>query len=186
MYITISWDQQPFPEWDSINNRFLEVNETLDQVIIHPNRCDLHSHAACPISVIYRMMRLEATLYHHTRFTSNATSSNPSNHRLTSSTVHYMLAKRSFLLRFHSWYGWRNQCTWPFWKYSVRHSSIQVTQEQDELKAQFLLTEKVLALYSVFDYLYIIWFTRYCRYGVVLRIIIQPVSPYWQRWSKLR
>ena len=24
------------PEWDSINNRFLEVNETLDQVIIHP------------------------------------------------------------------------------------------------------------------------------------------------------
>ena len=112
MYITNGWDQQPFPEWDSINNRFLEVNETLDQVIIHPNRCDLHSHAACPISVIYRLMRLEATLYHHTRFTLNATSSNPSNHRLTSSTIHYVLAKRSFLLRFHSWYGWRNQYTW--------------------------------------------------------------------------
>ena len=93
MYITNDWDQQPFPEWDSIDNRFLEVNETLDQVIIHPNRCDLHSHAACPISVIYRLMRLEATLYHHTRFTSNVTSSSPSNHRLTSSTVHYVLAK---------------------------------------------------------------------------------------------
>ena len=105
-------------------------------------------------------MRLEATLYHHTRFTSNVTSSNPSNHRLTSSTIHYVLAKRSFLLRFHSWYGWRNQCTWPFWKYSVRHSSIQVNQEQDEPKAQFLLIEKVLALYSVFDYLRIIWFAK--------------------------
>ena len=78
MYITNGWDQQPFPEWDSIDNRFLEVNETLDQVIIHPNRCDLHSHAACPISVIYRLMRLEATLYHHIRFTSNATLSDPS------------------------------------------------------------------------------------------------------------
>ena len=64
--------------------------------------------------------------YLHIRFTLNATSSNPSNHRLTSSTIHYVLAKRSFLLRFHSWYGWRNQYTWPFWKYSVRHSSIQV------------------------------------------------------------
>ena len=37
MYITNGWDQQLFPEWDSIDNRFLEVNETLDQVIIHPN-----------------------------------------------------------------------------------------------------------------------------------------------------
>ena len=36
MYITNGWDQQLFPEWDSINNWFLEVNETLDQVIIHP------------------------------------------------------------------------------------------------------------------------------------------------------
>ena len=36
MYITNGWDQQPFPEWDSIDNRFLEINETLDQVIIHP------------------------------------------------------------------------------------------------------------------------------------------------------
>ena len=48
------------------------------------------------------------------------------NHYLTSTTIHYVSAKRSFLLRFHSWYGWRNQCTWPFWKYSVRHSSIHL------------------------------------------------------------
>ena len=94
-----------FPNGTTSTIDFLEVNETLDQVIIHPNRCDLHSHAACPISVIYRMMRLEATLYHRTKFTLNATSSNPSNHQLTSTTIHYVLAKRSFLLRFHSWYG---------------------------------------------------------------------------------
>ena len=50
--------------------------------------------------------------YHHIRFTLNVTSSNPSNHWLTSSTIHYVLAKRSFLLRFHSWYGWRNQYMW--------------------------------------------------------------------------
>ena len=177
MYITNGWDQQPFPEWDNIDNRFLEVNETLDQVIIQPNRCDLHSHAACPISVIYRLMRLEATLYHHTRFTLNATSSNPSNHRLTSSTIHYVLAKRSFLLRFHSWYSWRNQCTWPFWKYSVRHSSIQVTQEQDEPKALFCkqdspcITPSSIS-FGIYDS------QRLCQYRVVLWIIIQLVSLY--------
>ena len=72
-------------------------------------------------------MRQEAPLYHYIRFTSNDTLSDPSKiTNLTSTTIHYVSAKRSFLLRFHSWYGWRNQCTWPFWKYSVRHSSTQV------------------------------------------------------------
>ena len=41
-----------FPKRVRIDNRFLEVNETLDQMMIHPNGSYPHSHAACPIFVI--------------------------------------------------------------------------------------------------------------------------------------
>ena len=157
MYITKSWDHQPFPEWDSINNRFLEVNETLDQVIIQPNRCGLLCHVACPISFIYRLMRLEATLYHHTRFTFNATSSNPSNHRLTSTTIHYVSAKSSFLLRFHSWYSWRNQYTWSFGN-TLSNIRPYKSSRNSLNRRHYSVNRIALAFYSVFNFLWHIWF----------------------------
>ena len=50
--ITNGWDQQPFPKAYSSDRRRNKWNFSRS-VIIHPNGNDPHSHAACPIFVIF-------------------------------------------------------------------------------------------------------------------------------------
>ena len=151
-------------------------------MIIHPNGSDPHSHAACPIFVISRWMRLEVITYlltDPTSITLNATSSYLPNQKFD-----FLKNTRGLQLRETNSsatkrkYVWRDQLTRSF-EYTL--SDIRpytFVLGLNETEGTISINRKALALYSVFNIFSILDSQRLCQYGVVLRIIIQPVSPY--------
>ena len=169
-------------------DRFRNKRNFSRQVIIHPNGCDPHSHAACPISVIYRLMRLEATLCHHTRFTLNVTSSDPS--KITNLRLQLYITCQLKEVSFsastlgtvgeinirdrmeilcqtfvHTSCPGTGQTKGTIQYIHLRHCYLRLIQQP----LHFTPSSIIFGIYDS---------QRLCQYRVVLWIIIQPVSPY--------
>ena len=147
-------------------------------MIIHPNGSDPHSHAACPIFVLSRLLRPEATITSliDNTITLNATLSDPLIISWICTNRFWILCEGNKSVGHH------------IYLYSPTHSIIGNILSDirpftfvlglNETEGTISITRKALALYSVFNIFSILGSQRLCRYGVVLRIIIQPVSPY--------